>query len=104
MSKIIITYIFTLIILVSITTPTYMHFSDINYETSKVIDHAEEEENKSKESSEDLEIKIYYSHHNESLDVGLQKKLSLRFYSKNYSSYFKKLVAPPPEFTFNVSA
>lgn len=97
MSKIIITNIFTLIILVSITTPTYMHFSDINYEISNVIDHGEEEENKSKESSKDLEIKIYYSHYNESLDVGLQKKLSLSFYSKNYTSYFKKLIAPPPE-------
>jgi len=97
MNKIIIINIFSLIILASTFTPTYMHFSDINYEISEVIDHGEEEENKSKESSKDLEIKIYYPDHNESLNIGLQKKLSLSFYSKNYTSYFKKLVAPPPE-------
>ncbi len=97
MGKIILSYIFSLIILASIVAPTYMHFSEINYETIKVIDHGEEEENKSKESSKDLEIKLYYSYHNESLQIGLQKKISLRFYSKNYFFILNKLNNPPPE-------
>lgn len=97
MGKIILSYIFSLIILSSIITPTYIHFSDINFEITEAVDHAEEEENKGKETVKDLELKIYYSESNETLYTGLQKKLRMSFYSKNYFFILNKLNNPPPE-------
>ncbi len=97
MNKIIFSYLFSIIILGSIVTPTYIHFSDFNMEVTQVVDLGEEEENKGQESLKDLEIKIYYSENNEAFEIGLQKKLRMSFYSKNYFFKLNKLNSPPPE-------
>lgn len=97
MGKIIISHIFSLIILASIVMPTYIHFSDINFEITEVVEHAEEEDNKGKESVKDLELKIFYSEINEALYTGLQNKLRTSFYSKDYFFILNKLNNPPPE-------
>jgi len=66
-------------------------------EVTDIGDFGEEEENKGKESVKDLEVKIYYSDNNESLFISLEKKKRMSFYSKNYTSHYKKLISPPPE-------
>ncbi|MEN8858481.1 MAG: hypothetical protein ABF260_10525 [Flavobacteriaceae bacterium] len=97
MSKFIFSYLFSFILLASIVAPTYISFSDLQAEATEIVDLGEEEENKGNESVKDLEVKIYYSTTNESLFVSLEKKKRMSFYSKNYTSYYKKLSSPPPE-------
>lgn len=97
MSKLIFTYLFSFILLASIIAPTYISLSDSNCEITAMADFGEEEENKGKESAKDLEVKIYYSNENESIFVDLEKKKRMSFYSKNYTSLYKKLISPPPE-------
>jgi len=65
---------------------------------TEVIDFGEEEENKGNEAKNDLDTKIYYSHYNILPNSSLKKKALISFYSKNYTSYQKKLISPPPEF------
>mgnify|MGYP003631586498 CR=1 FL=1 len=81
----------------SIVTPTYISLSDTMAKVTEIVDFGEEEENKGKESVKDLEVKIYYSNNNDSLFVSLEKKKRRSFYSKNYTSHYKKLISPPPE-------
>lgn len=95
MSKQFITSFFTLILLFSIFIPSYYNLIE---EISKieVVDMGEEEKS-GKESAEEFELKNYYTFDDSSLYIGLEKKKRIGFYSKNYSSYFKKLIAPPPK-------
>ena len=58
MSKIIITFLFTLIITASIVAPTFINLSESTIEITEIVDFSEEEENKGKESIKDLEVKI----------------------------------------------
>tara|TARA_R110002073_G_scaffold296322_1_gene462312 strand:- start:22408 stop:22713 length:306 start_codon:yes stop_codon:yes gene_type:complete len=97
MSKLIFTYLFSFILLASIVAPTYISLSEGDYEITAIADFGEEEEKKGKESAKDLEVKIYYSDNNASLFVSLEKKKRMSFYSKNYTSHYKKLISPPPE-------
>lgn len=95
MLKQFITSLFTLILLFSILTPSYFNLIE---EVSKieVVDMGEEEKN-GKELSEEFELKNYYTFDHSSLYIGLEKKKRIGFYSKKYSSCFKKLIAPPPK-------
>jgi len=97
MVRLFITYFFSFVLLASITAPTYFNLIDQSCEISIVEDFGEDEEKKGKESAEDMEVKIYYLHNNSSLYIGLEKKKRIRFYSKKYASYQKKLPSPPPE-------
>ena len=99
MTKQIITYFFSLVLLISVVTPSYMSLIE---EASKVeiVDLGEEEEKNGKESSKDLDVKNYYSTDNSSLYNNLEKKKEISFYSKNYSYYQNKLISPPPELLF----
>ncbi len=67
-------------------------------EIAEVVDFGEEEENKNNEAKNDIDAKIYYAHYSSFLDSSLEKKSLISFYSKNYTSYQKKLISPPPEF------
>ena len=97
MNKHIYSYLFSLIILAAIVAPTYTTFSIVDSEITEIADFGEEEENKGNESTKDLEIKIYYPQKSESLFLSLEKKKIISYYSKNYSSHFKKLSSPPPK-------
>ena len=96
MTKQLITYFFSLILLISVAIPSYMSLVE---ETSKieVVDIGEEEEKNGKESLKDLEVKNYYSTCSSDLYSGLEKKKQISFYSKNYTSHQNKLISPPPE-------
>ena len=85
MVKHFITYFFSLVLLISVATPSYMSLIE---ETSKVevVDIGEEEEKNGKESSKDLDVKNYYSTDNSSLYNNLEKKKQISFYSKNYTA------------------
>ena len=101
MSKQIITYFFSIVLLISVATPSYMCLVE---ETSKiqVVDLGEEEEKNGKESSKDLEVKNYYSIDLSNFYNGLEKKKQISFYSKNYTSHQNKLISPPPELLTNI--
>jgi hypothetical protein len=96
MAKQLTIYFFSLILLISVATPSYMSLVE---ETSKieVVDIGEEEEKNGKESSKDLEVKNYYSTDNSNLYTDLENKKQISFYSKNYTSHQNKLISPPPE-------
>jgi len=87
---------FSLILLSSIVTPTCFSILENTCEI-EMTDVGEEEENKGKEGVKELDVKIYYSHNASFLYQSLEKKKRISFYSKNYTSYQKKLVSPPPE-------
>jgi len=98
MIKALATLFFSLVLLTSIVAPTYITLMEGTCEIAALADKSgEDEEKKGKEKAKDLEIKTYYANENSSLFVGLEKKKRIRFYSKNYVSYQKKLLSPPPE-------
>lgn len=97
MSKLFITYLFSLALLASIVTPSYVSLMDVKCEISEIVDFGEEEENKGNESVNDFEVKICHSLNTSLLYSDLEKKKRISFYSKNYASYQKKLTSPPPE-------
>ena len=99
MSKIIITFLFTLIITASIVTPTFINLSESTIEITEIVDFGEEEE-KGKESIKDLEVKIYYSIDKEGVFLSLEHKKRIRYCSKNYTFNLTKLNSPPPEQLF----
>ena len=103
MSKALITYFFTLTLLVSVVAPTYFSMLDRTCCEIEMVDIGEEEENKGKEAAKDLDVKIYYSHNNHLLFQGLEKKKRISFYSKNYSTHYNNPVSPPPELLTNLS-
>jgi hypothetical protein len=82
--------------LASVAAPTYFSIIEKTCEI-ELADVGEEEENKGKEGAKDLDVKIYYSLNASFLYQSLEKKKRISFYSKNYTSYYKKLVSPPPE-------
>jgi hypothetical protein len=87
---------FSLILVASVVTPTCFSIIEKTCEI-EMTDVGEEEENKGKEGVKDTDVKIYYSHNASFLYQSLEKKKRISFYSKNYTSYYKKLVSPPPE-------
>lgn len=97
MAKLIITYFFSFILLVSIVTPSYISVLEGTFEITEAIDLGEDEENKGNETNKDLDVKIYYSHINSFLNSDSEKEKRVSFYSKNYTSFHKKLTSPPPE-------
>ena len=97
MTKVLLPYFFTLIILASVLAPSYLNFVNLNTEIIELVDFNQEEENKGNKSLKDFEVKIYYSENNVVLDICLQKKSSLLFYSQNYFFTLNKLNSPPPE-------
>ena len=96
MAKQLITYFFSIILLISVAIPSYMSLIE---ETSKIeiVDIGEEEEKNGKKSSKDLEVKNYYSFNISDFYNRIKSKKQTSFYSKNYTSYHNKLVSPPPE-------
>lgn len=102
MSKFVITYFFTITLLVSVVAPTYFSMLENSYEI-ELVDIGEEEENKGKEAAKDLDVKIYYSYNNHLLYQDLEKKKRISFYSKNYSTHYKNPVSPPPELLTHLS-
>lgn len=59
----------------------------------------EEEENKGKEASKNLEVKINSTEQFSSLFLNrIQKKKNVSFQSKTYISEYPKNTTPPPEF------
>lgn len=98
MPRLFATFLFSFILLASIVAPTYVSLTEGSCEITAMAEMGEEEEGKKgKESAKDLEIKIYYTQDSSPLFVGLEKKKRISFYSKNYVSYQKKQVSPPPE-------
>ncbi|MEQ6122682.1 hypothetical protein AAON49_00610 [Pseudotenacibaculum sp. MALMAid0570] len=97
MTKLIATIFFSTILITTIVVPTYVSLVEGTCEITAVADLSEEEEKKGKESAKDLELKIYYSDSPSSIFIDLEKKKRIRFYSKNYVSYQKKQLSPPPE-------
>ena len=97
--KIKIAFFFTLLFSVLLITPTVISLVDDSQDVAFLLDINEEEENKGKEVSKDLEIKI---HPTENLDVSLldeiQKTKNVSFCSKEYTSEYPKNTTPPPEF------
>ena len=91
-----------MILLASVVAPTYFSIMEKTCEI-EMTDLGEEEENKGKEGVKDLDVKIYYAHNASFLYQNLEKKKRIRFYSKNYTSYQKKLVSPPPELLSQLS-
>lgn len=96
MQKLLITYFFSLILMASVVVPAYYSVMEKTCDI-EVADLGEEEENKGKEGIKDLDLKIYYLYSTSLLYQDLEKKKRIRFYSKNYTSYQKRLVSPPPE-------
>jgi hypothetical protein len=90
---------FTLLFSILLITPSVISLIDDSQYIAFFLDMNEEEENKGKETSKDLEIKF---HSTESFGTlllnGIQKKKNVRFGSKNYTSEYPKRTTPPPEF------
>ena len=81
----------------SVITPTYFTLIEGTCEVAALADLGEEEENKGQETAKDLDVEIYYSHNSSLLHIVSEKNKGVDFYSKNYTSFLKKLVSPPPE-------
>lgn len=97
MRKTVLISFFSFILLASVVAPTYISLTDVNCDLTEIVDFNEEEENKGKKSVKDLEVKLYYAVNNGSLFIDLEKKKRVSFYSKKYTSHYKKLISPPPE-------
>lgn len=97
MTKTLVTFFFSLVMLTSIVAPTYLVLAEGSCELVTFNDKGEDEENQGNESIKDLEVKVYYAEHIALLYVNLERKKRIRFYSKNYTSYQKKQLSPPPE-------
>ncbi len=99
MTKPIATFFFSFVLLMSIVAPTYMTLTEGSCEITAMKEQngGEDEEKKGKEATKDLEVKNYYTNDNPSFFLGLEKKKRISFYSKNYISYQKKQLSPPPE-------
>lgn len=90
---------FTLLFSVLLITPTVISLIDDNQEIAYLIEINEEEDNKGKESANDLEFKIHPTENSSAFVLnGIQKRKNVRFLSKNYTSQYPKITTPPPEF------
>ncbi|MDA8893790.1 hypothetical protein N9I78_02320 [Flavobacteriaceae bacterium] len=98
MSKAIITFFFSMIILASIVSPTFINLHEFNVEITEIVDYGEEEkENKGNESLKDIEVKIYYINDKVGTVLDLKKNKRIRFLSRNYTFSLTELNSPPPE-------
>ncbi|ARV15864.1 hypothetical protein [Polaribacter sp. SA4-12] len=83
----------------ALITPTVISFFDDGQDVALFLDMTEEEENKGKEASKDLEVKINPTEQFSSLFLNrIQKKKNVSFQSKTYISEYPKNTTPPPEF------
>jgi SUMO ligase MMS21 Smc5/6 complex component len=91
---------FTLLFSILLITPSVISLIDDSQHIAFFLDmNEEEEENKGKETSKDLEIKFHSTDSFGTLRLdGIQKKRNVRFQSKNYTSEYPKKTTPPPEF------
>ena len=96
MSKAIITFFFSTIILASIVSPTFINLHEFNLEITEIVDYGEEE-NKGNESLKDLEVKIYFIDDKGGSVLDLEKNKRIRFLSRNYTFSLTELNSPPPE-------
>ena len=96
MSKAIITFFFSTIILASIVSPTFINLHEFNVEITEIVDYGEEE-NKGNESLKDIEVKIYYINDKVGTVLDLKKNKKIRFLSRNYTFSLTELNSPPPE-------
>jgi len=96
MSKAIITFFFSTIILASIVSPTFITLHEFNVEITEIVDYGEEE-NKGNESLKDLEVKIYFIDDKGGSVLDLEKNKRIRFLSRNYAFSLTELNSPPPE-------
>ena len=96
MSKAIITFFFSTIILASIVSPTFINLHEFNVEITEIVDYGEEE-NKGNESLKDLEVKIYFIDAKGGSVLDLEKNKRIRFLSRNYTFSLTELNSPPPE-------
>ena len=96
MSKAIITFFFSTIILASIISPTFINLHEFNLEITEIVDYGEEE-NKGNESLKDLEVKIYFIDAKGGSVLDLEKNKRIRFLSRNYTFSLTELNSPPPE-------
>ena len=96
MSKAIITFFFSTIILASIISPTFINLHEFNVEITEIVDYGEEE-NKGNESLKDLEVKIYFIDAKGGSVSDLEKNKRIRFLSRNYTFSLTELNSPPPE-------
>ena len=96
MSKAIITFFFSTIILASIVSPTFINLHEFNVEITEIVDYGEEE-NKGNESLKDLEVKIYFIDDKGGSVLDLEKNKRIRFLSRNYTFSLTELNSPPPE-------
>ncbi|MFY0604511.1 MAG: hypothetical protein JXQ93_11205 [Flavobacteriaceae bacterium] len=99
MNKTFITLFFSVIFFSSVITPTLLTMAEDSYGISLIEDIGteDEEEKNNKESSSDLESKIFYPLESRSLILITKKTKALAFYNKVYSSISKKRFSPPPE-------
>lgn len=99
MKKAFVTYFFSLILMVTYVVPTYQALFDGTCEISLISDmNDEEEQNKEgKESAEDKELNILYNSGITSFFEQIEEHKRASYFSKNYTSYFKRLTSPPPE-------
>ena len=90
---------FTFLFSVLLITPSVISLIDDGQYIAFFLDMNEEEENKGKETSKDLEIKIYPTGSFGTLLLDrIQKKRNIRFQSKNYTSKYPKKTIRPPQF------
>ena len=97
MTKLVITYFFSIILMVSVVTPSYFSLVEGSCEITALSDLGEDEENKGEETLKELDVKICQSQNNALLQTDVEEKKLVGFYTKNYNSYKKKLSSPPPE-------
>ncbi len=97
MTKVVITYFFSIILMAAVVTPSYFLLVEGSCEVTTLSDLGEDEENKGNETTKDLDVKVYFSQNNSILQTDSEEEKLVSFYSKNYTSYQKKLSSPPPE-------
>ena len=97
--KVKIALFFVLVFSVSLITPVVISLFDDAQDVAFFLDMNEEEENKGKEASKNLEVKINTTEQFSSLFLNrIQKKKNVSFQSKTYTSEYPKNTTPPPEF------
>lgn len=97
--KVKIALFFVLVFSVSLITPVVISLFDDAQDVAFFLDMNEEEENKGKEASKNLEVKINPTEQFSSLFLNrIQKKKNVSFQSKTYTSEYPKNTTPPPEF------
>ena len=98
MTRIRIALFFTLLFSVLIISPGVICLVDDTQNIEFFLDMNEEEENKGKEATKNLEIKIHLSEDfSDFIMNGIQKKKNIIFKSKNYTSEYSENTTPPPE-------